>query len=109
MDYSDLRPPSHGYRNYGHQPFYDNPPKPRVAEDILAQKEVFIERKTFKIALKENPRGRFMRIIENSQNGAKHSCIIIPEEGLREFQQMLGELLQAHEETPAKGCAVPSA
>jgi hypothetical protein len=40
-------------------------PKPAVAEDTLKSVEVQIERKSFIFTLKENPRGRFLRITED--------------------------------------------
>jgi len=46
---------------------------------------VDIERKSFSVALKDNPRGRFLRITE--KNGTRHATIIIPSTGLKEFQQ----------------------
>jgi hypothetical protein len=40
------------------------PPRPRTQEDTIKTHEFQIERKTFVFLLRENPRGRFLRIIE---------------------------------------------
>ena len=54
---SNERPSPYGSRNFG-------APKPHVNEDTLRSGTVQIERKTFVFTLKENPRGRFLRITE---------------------------------------------
>lgn len=61
---------------------------------------VDIERKTFSIALKDNPRGRFLRITE--QNGTRRATIIIPSTGLKEFQKILADMVKADGEIPQK-------
>ena len=66
----------------------------------MKSEEVPIERKTFVFLLKENPRGRFLRIIEES--GSKSNSIIIPSAGLKEFQKLLEEMLKAANELPPK-------
>ena len=72
-----------------HQP-YDLRPiragkhgKPRIEETTLHVQEVVIERKVFKIAMKENMRGTFMRITED--NPKHHNTLIIPEDGVKDF------------------------
>jgi PurA ssDNA and RNA-binding protein len=82
------------------QPWHQSPPRPPVNEDTLKSEEVPIERKTFVFLLKENPRGRFLRIIEES--GSKSNSIIIPSAGLKEFQKLLEEMLKASNELPPK-------
>ncbi len=61
---------------------------------------VEIERKTFAISLKENPRGRFLRITE--QNGTRHATIIIPSTGLKDFQKVLADMIEAEAALPKK-------
>jgi len=73
-------------------------PKPPSNEDTIKSDKVQIERKTFVFLLKENPRGRFLRIIEES--GRVSNSIIIPSAGLREFQKLLEEMLKASNELP---------
>jgi hypothetical protein len=50
--------------------------------------------------LKENSRGRFLRIAEEA-NG-KSTSIIIPASGLRGFQKLLEEMVNADSGIPAK-------
>src|SRR2546421_9313889 len=75
-----------GNRSYG-------APKPPVNEDTLKSEKVQIERKTFVFALKENPRGRFLRITEDV--GGRRDTIIIPAPGLEDFRKILDEMVQA--------------
>jgi hypothetical protein len=76
------------------------PPRPHVAEDTLRSEQVQIERKTFVFTLKENPRGRFLRITEDV--GGRRDTIIIPAPGLEEFLKLLGEMVKASAENPQK-------
>lgn len=100
---SNNHPSAYGYQQQGATPFY--PPKPPVAEDTLAGGMVDIERKTFSIALKDNPRGRFLRITE--KNGTRHATIIIPSTGLKEFQKVLADMVKADGEIPQKNVPPP--
>ena len=63
--------------------------------------KVQIERKTFVFTLKENPRGRFLRITEDV-NG-RRDTIIVPAPGLGEFKKLLDEMVKAAAELAAKG------
>ncbi len=83
---------------YGRSPH--SQPKPPVAEDTLHSGEIQIERKTFIFTLKENPRGRFLRITEDV--GGRRDTIIIPATGLEEFKQLLDAMVQASHEIPEK-------
>jgi hypothetical protein len=73
--------------------------KPSVEETTLKSEKVQIERKTFIFALKENPRGRFLRITEDV-NGRRDN-IIIPAPGLGDFKRILDDMVQCAAETPA--------
>jgi hypothetical protein len=88
---------------YGNYPHGDRPhgsTKPPVAEDTLKSSKVQIERKTFVLALKENTRGRFLRITEDV--GGRRDTIIIPAPGLEDFKKLLEEMVQASAEIPPK-------
>lgn len=74
--------------------------KPAVNEESLRTDKVQIERKTFVFTLKENPRGRFLRITEDV-NG-RRDTIIIPATGLDEFKRVFDDMLQASSEIPPK-------
>lgn len=75
-------------------------PKPQVVEDTLKSDRVQIERKTFLFTLKENLRGRFLRITEDV--GGRRDTIIIPAPGLDDFKKILDDMVQAAAETPPK-------
>ncbi len=91
---SNDRPSPFGNRHHG-------PPKAPVHEDTLRSDKVQIERKTFLFALKENPRGRFLRITEDV--GGRRDTIIIPAPGLDDFKRMLDEMVKAAGESQPPG------
>jgi hypothetical protein len=86
---SNDRPSPYGNRPYG-------APRPPVNEDTLKSDKVQIERKTFLFTLKENPRGRFLRITEDV--GGRRDTIIIPAPGLEDFRRVLDEMVKAASE-----------
>ena len=75
-------------------------PKPSCDEDTLKTETVQVERKRFIFALKENPRGRFLRITE--EVGGRHDSIIIPASGLEDFSRLLHAMAKADGEPPPK-------
>lgn len=85
---------------YGHGPRTFGAPKPHVNEDTLKSEKVQIERKTFVFTLKENPRGRFLRITEDV--GGRRDTIIIPAPGLEDFKKLLDDMVKASAEIPVK-------
>ena len=90
---SNERPSPYGRRPYGQ-------PKPPVNEDTLKSEKVQIERKTFLFTLKENPRGRFLRITEDV--GGRRDTIIMPATGLEDFKKLLDDMVKASTEMPQK-------
>ena len=90
---SNERPSPYGRRPYGQ-------PKPPVNEDTLKSDKIQIERKTFLFTLKENPRGRFLRITEDV--GGRRDTIIVPSTGLEDFKKLLDEMVKASNELPQK-------
>jgi len=93
---SNERPSPYGH--HSHRPY--GTPKPPVNEDTLKSDTVQIERKTFVFTLKENPRGRFLRITEDV--GGRRDTIIIPAPGLEDFRKLLEEMVKASAEIPPK-------
>ena len=85
---------------YGHRPHAPAGPKPGVVEETIKTDKIQIERKTFVFTLKENPRGRFLRITEDV-NG-RRDTIIIPATGLEEFKKLLDDMLRTSADTPVK-------
>ena len=93
---SNERPSSYGGRPYGQS-------KPPVAEDTLRTERIQIERKTFIFTLKENPRGRFLRITEDV--GGRRDNIIIPAPGLEDFLKQIQDMVKASGDIPPKDVA----
>lgn len=100
---SNERPSPYGRRPYQSQGYgmskYSQP-RPPVNEDTLKSAEVQIERKNFVFTLKENPRGRFLRITEDV--GGRRDTIIIPSTGLADFKKLVDEMVKAAGEIPEK-------
>ena len=84
---------------FGGRP-YQGQPRPPSNEDTLKSEKVQIERKTFVFTLKENPRGRFLRITEDV--GGRRDTIIVPSTGLEDFKKLLDEMVKAANEIPQK-------
>ena len=96
--FSNERPSPYGRRPYqGNR--YPQPPRPFVQEDTLKSAEFQVERKLITVTLKENPRGRFLRITEDA--GTKRNTVIIPITGLDDFKRVINEMAQAAEAMPA--------
>ena len=70
-------------------------PRPLANEETLKTEKVQIERKTFVLSLKQNPRGRFLRITEDV-NG-RRDTIIVPATGLADFKRLVDEMVKANE------------
>ena len=95
---SNERPSPYGRHPYSGQS-YQQQPRPFVQEDTLKAAEFQVERKFITVTLKENPRGRFLRITEDA--GSKRSTVIIPITGLDDFKRVINEMAQAAEALPA--------
>ena len=63
-----------------------------VVDTQLQNQSIRVERKHFTFDLRENPRGRFLRIIEEV-NG-RRDAIIIPLTGLEDFRDQLNEIIK---------------
>ena len=85
------RPPQRPNQWNNQRPaYYDRPaapPRPPSVETSLEIRRLQVEKKQLVLELKENPRGRFIRITENVRG--RSNAIIIPAPGLLEFQQLL--------------------
>ena len=82
-----------GYSQYGNVG-----PRPSSNEDTLKTETIQIERKTFVFSLKENPRGKFLRITEDVSG--RRDTIIIPAPGLAEFKKIVDEMVKVSSEAP---------
>ncbi len=61
----------------------------------LLSEQVQIERKCFSFSLRENPRGRFLRITEDV--GGRRDTIIVPSTGLTAIRDILNLAIAADE------------
>ena len=84
-----------GYSQYG-----NSGQRPGTNEDTLKTEKIQIERKTFVFSLKENPRGRFLRITEDVSG--RRDTIIVPAPGLAEFKKIVDEMVKVSSEAPEK-------
>ena len=83
---------------YGQQPEGQTGGKPVGADETLRSEKIQIERKTFVFTLKQNPRGRFLRITEDV--AGRRDTIIVPAPGLEDFRRMVEEMAQVASSTP---------
>ena len=69
------------------------PPWTPMGEDIIKEGQMLLENKSFIFQLKENTRGRFLRIIEAKET--RLNTILIPGESLEEFKKWVVDLAKA--------------
>ena len=70
----------------------NQPPGERMPSDPIASEKVTIERKIFFIDLKENQRGRFLKITEDV--GGRRDTIMLPAEAFRDFLEAMQRLIE---------------
>ena len=63
----------------------------------LASRTLVLESKRFYLDLKENARGRFLKVSLTFTRGYSRFQVFIPAEGMDEFQQNLGELINEYD------------
>jgi hypothetical protein len=73
-----------------------NEDSPPFVEETLYRGQIQIDRKTFSLTLKENPRGRFLRIVEHS--GEYYQSVVIPASGLEDFYKVLADIVEIDRE-----------
>jgi hypothetical protein len=66
-----------------------------VDKELLSE-QVQVERKLFTFELRENPRGRFLKVTEDV--GGRRDTIIIPATGLDKIREVLDRTISASEE-----------
>ena len=62
-------------------------------ENVIEAKQLQIERKQFHVELRENDRGKFLRITEEAHG--RRNTIIVPSTGVHEFTAAIAEVLGA--------------
>ena len=60
----------------------------------LLSEQVQVERKLFSFDLRENPRGRFLRVTEDV--GGRRDTIIIPATGLEDVREIISRAIEAN-------------
>jgi len=68
-------------------------------DNIIEARELQIERKHFYVELRENERGRFLRITEEAHG--RRNSIIVPRTGVDEFKATIAAVLTNGETAPA--------
>ena len=63
-----------------------------MPSEPIASEKVTIDRKVFFIDLKENQRGRFMKITEDV--GGRRDTIMLPAAAFKDFLEALGRLVE---------------
>lgn len=85
----------------GHEAQGSDKHRPPVEETTLRTERIQVERKLFIFTLRENPRGRFLRITEDVSGRRDH--IIIPAPGLREFARVVQDMVEDSEGPETEG------
>jgi PurA-like ssDNA and RNA-binding protein len=68
-------------------------------DNIIEARELQIERKHFYVELRENERGRFLRITEEAHG--RRNSIIVPSTGVDDFTATIAEVLTNNQGAPA--------
>lgn len=76
-------------------------------DNIIASRELQVERKHFFIEFRENERGRFLRITEEAHG--RRNTIIVPSTGLNEFNTAVDEVIVAANAAPIAAPSAPVA
>lgn len=97
---SNERPSPDGPRSGANSQRRQQTPRREIPEETIRNESIQVERKTFILTLKENPRGRFLRVTEDV-NGRRDN-IIIPTTGLEDFSNLVAEMVKTSDETEPK-------
>ena len=72
-------------------------------DNELFSEQVQVERKLFSFDLRENPRGRFLRVTEDV--GGRRDTVIIPATGLEQIREILDRAIAADRDAGPSGTA----
>lgn len=64
----------------------------QLGREPLATEKIVVDRKIFFLDLKENNRGRFLKITEDV--GGRRDTIMLPSEAFHDFSEALGRLIE---------------
>lgn len=79
------------------QSSYSNAYRQYSRDNVLASRELQVERKFFRLEVRENDRGRFLRITEENQG--RRNTVILPDSGFADFAKAISEVLSGQGET----------
>ena len=65
----------------------------------LFSEQIQIERKLFSFDLRENPRGKFLKVTEDV--GGRRDAIIIPSTGLHQIRDVIERAITANDSLPS--------
>ncbi|MDQ6861944.1 MAG: DNA-binding protein [Verrucomicrobiota bacterium] len=68
-------------------------------DNVIEAKDLQIERKLFHVELRENDRGKFLRITEEAHG--RRNTIIVPSTGVDEFTAAISDVLASSERMTA--------
>ena len=60
-------------------------------DQVLESRELQVERKFFRLEVRENDRGRFLRVTEENQG--RRNTVIVPDSGFADFARVVNEVL----------------
>jgi hypothetical protein len=63
-------------------------------DNVIESRQLQIERKHFHVEMRENDRGKFLRITEEAHG--RRNTIIVPSTGVEEFRAAIAEVLTAN-------------
>jgi hypothetical protein len=73
------------------QSSYSNAYRQYSRDNVLESRELQVERKFFRLEVRENDRGRFLRITEENQG--RRNTVIVPDSGFGDFAKAISEVL----------------
>jgi hypothetical protein len=73
---------------------YANAYRQYSRDNVLESRELQVERKFFRFEVRENDRGRFLRITEENQG--RRNTVIVPDSGFADFAKVIAEVLAPH-------------
>jgi len=75
------------------QSSYSNAYRQYSRDNVLESRELQVERKFFRFEVRENDRGRFLRITEENQG--RRNTVILPDSGFADFAKIISEVLSS--------------
>jgi hypothetical protein len=74
---------------------YANAYRQYSRDSVLESRELQVERKFFRLEVRENDRGRFLRITEENQG--RRNTVILPDSGFADFAKLIAEVLDGQQ------------